>query len=569
MVEDALSKPIRGTLSREVFVRLFSEVHLGFKSGSLRVESGRHWRCSWWVAGAPVWHESNVPEEQLEASLVEAGLLTQAEVDEALGDRAQDESFREALLRRGHQSAAALHDHLRQSVARGATAALAWRTGEVSFKPMVALPATVLKSAVLSADTPLRALWAATQKNLSMGQVMEFVAEPDAGDIRPEAGAGAVLEALLSDGPLAPLVAALSEPVEIGALFGVVPQHSGEMMVLLWLLEHTGLVKRSRDRRAPLPDPDPAANRPLPAAAPEPRRSPPAPPGPRRSAPGASKPGRAMSRPGSRATAGATWPGSKALATSDQIAVAVKADYQKRMRRDYYAFLGLTPEAGVAVVQGRATKLLNRWMRALKSPRTPAPAKGQAEEMVGTVKLVWRTLSDPERRAEYDRRLARGQAPLAGGVRAANVSAIISGAHPTLKRRSEEPVAPRAADAQREAASAMEEGDYAKAAALLRVARQEKPSDPDVLAELGWCEWRSAGSDAQLRESAEEYIRLAVTFDSGHKRGLEYLARMAVDRKDATLARRRLRAFLAVEPDANWARIALHALDDGASSARG
>ena len=115
----------------------------------------------------------------------------------------------------------------------------------------------------------------------------------------------------------------------------------------------------------------------------------------------------------------------------------------------------------------------------------------------------------------------------------------------------------------------MEEGDYAKAAALLRVARQEKPSDPDVLAELGWCEWRSAGSDAQLRESAEEYIRLAVTFDSGHKRGLEYLARMAVDRKDATLARRRLRAFLAVEPDANWARIALHALDDGASSARG
>ncbi len=260
-------------------------------------------------------------------------------------------------------------------------------------------------------------------------------------------------------------------------------------------------------------------------------------------------------------------PGAKGAVTREQIELAIRADHRRRMNRDYYAFLGVAPDASGAELEVRANKLANRWMRPLKSKRTPPKARELAQELLGTVRLVWRTLSDDGRRAEYDRRMARGQAPTAGGgIRAADVSSIVSGTHPAARKRAGSEGAGVGHLGHGEALAFIEAGQHERAAGILRRIRRENPSDPDVLADLGWAEWGCAAGDRDKQESAEDYVRLALTFHPDHPRALEFLARIALDQKDVDGARGRLKAVLRVTPDARWARVALDALNGGGSA---
>ena len=68
------------------------------------------------------------------------------------------------------------------------------------------------------------------------------------------------------------------------------------------------------------------------------------------------------------------------------------------------------------------------------------------------------------------------------------------------------------------------------------------------------------------REQAEEFLRLAATFDPQHVQAWEYMARIALDVADNEPARQRLEHLLKMKPDASWARAAMSRLpptDDG------
>lgn len=556
--------PVDSKHSPELYVHLCSRIHEEALGGFVQVQNGRHWRRVWWVAGSPVWFESNLPQEQLGASLVAVGLLDEIRLMELNGEVEDEEALRDVLLRHDDVPPDILHGQLRSLVARGVSAPLVWPRGELSYHPLMALPAVILRSAVLAAEPPLQLLWHGAEAHIRMDQVLGWVTDADAGMFTPAPALAHILPALVHDTPLAPLEELLTAERSVDELFLALPDRSGGLIVLLWLLELAGLLLRQGgDRRPPL---SPSVEEPAPGPAPAETGS------PTPSIPGASSPGRPgpRSRPGGRASDRTSIPGGKAAATPDQIEVAIRADHRRRMNRDYYAFLGVGPDASIAELEARANKLVNRWMRPMKSKRTPPKARELAEELLGTVRLVWRTLSDDGRRAEYDRRMARGQAPMAGGgIVAADVSTITSGTHPAAKKRPQPELAAVGEQGHREARSYIERGQYERAAGILRRIRQENPSDPEVLADLGWAEWRCAKGESEREESAEDYVRLALTFRPDHARALEYLARIALDQKDVDGARGRLKAVLRVTPDARWARAALDALgSEGTGSAR-
>jgi hypothetical protein len=242
---------------------------------------------------------------------------------------------------------------------------------------------------------------------------------------------------------------------------------------------------------------------------------------------------------------------------------AVQRDHASRMGTDYYTFLGIPAKANQSVIDRARTRLLKRWTAASKDPRLPEEARQMARELAQVTHLAGRTFSVPARRQEYDRRLAKGQAPLAGGVRAARTRDL-----PKTNPGTSLPTAPLE-DALADARGLMRGQDFARAATLLKALRVQQPSQPDVLAELGWAVWKASAETE--RDEAEEYLQLATAFDPRHGKAREYLARVALDAGDHDAARQRLERLLKVDPEASWARGALNRIpvaDDGRSGGR-
>jgi cytochrome c-type biogenesis protein CcmH/NrfG len=115
----------------------------------------------------------------------------------------------------------------------------------------------------------------------------------------------------------------------------------------------------------------------------------------------------------------------------------------------------------------------------------------------------------------------------------------------------------------------MMRGEFKKAIPLLKAARLETPSSPDVLADLGWATWKTGSQEDD--EAPGEFLRLALTFDPKHSRALEFLARIAIDQGEHAEAQDRLERFLAVKPNTDWAKAALATVRDLAavSSSKG
>lgn len=240
----------------------------------------------------------------------------------------------------------------------------------------------------------------------------------------------------------------------------------------------------------------------------------------------------------------------------------VRRDYRTRMGTDYYTFLGVPSKASAVLIDRASAKLMKRWTRAAKDPELPEELRSLAKELVHVGHLARRMFSVAERRAEYDRRLARGQAPLAGNIKAARTRDLPRSTPGSL------PPSPDGGNAHHIAArQALRQGNFSQAVQMLRALRMQSPSDPDILCDLGWAVWKaSAETD---REGAEEFLQLASTFDPRHERAREFLARVAVDCGDDEAARDRLDRYLKLRPDAEWARKALASLPDEAQGSSG
>ena len=98
--------------------------------------------------------------------------------------------------------------------------------------------------------------------------------------------------------------------------------------------------------------------------------------------------------------------------------------------------------------------------------------------------------------------------------------------------------------------------DFETALPILQRYRQENPSDPDVLAKLGWAIWKVKYDF----KNAEDYLKLALTFDSKHVLAVEWYAQILVHREERELALKLVQHLLILSPNHQWAQSVLPSL---------
>ncbi len=238
----------------------------------------------------------------------------------------------------------------------------------------------------------------------------------------------------------------------------------------------------------------------------------------------------------------------------------ITALYEARMGKNFYVFLGLQSDSSVDDVQVALRRLGSSWRGAVGDRKLGKGSREKAQELLQGLQMVRGMFSDAAKKEEYDRRLEAGRAPVVELIRAASL-----GSAKARPKAEPEPSAPGPADDGQRALvrTLMDKGHHKDALAMLRQLRLEDPSDPDVLADLGWAEWRTKGSGKKDPEAADEFLRLALTFNPSHGRALEYHARIGMELGDTAEAVTRLKRVLAADSGANWARQAIGEIESG------
>jgi curved DNA-binding protein CbpA len=512
---------------RQTYVALLFGLHVAGRTGVLEVKRGRNWRRLWLACGVPVRYRSSLEGES----------------------NGTDPKFLE----------------------RASVAALGWPNGTWSFDAAdKASPA--IDPELLPDLKPLRALWTEVRKRIDMEEAASLVSAPEAGNVEPTGSLEALLASFGIKGPLARLGDHLPDAgCTVDELFRKTQDKSGHLLHLLWLLETIGMVRRSG--RSPdqilaqlakgelagdevgadsevqkLKD---AAN----ARRARSGRSQPSSPGPR-------------SRYLSAASGTHVKPTNKE--TLAKLPGLLKTARKHRIRKNFYEFFDLSTDATRDDVEAAYKRLAQLWRGAAQTSDLPREARKDAHDLVQGALIVWRTLSDKDKRFEYDKRLRQGRAPL--------LEALIASSTGGKKCSTPGDALPRApggdgrdseATKAKRARRLVDKADFVHALPLLRDLRLENPSDPNVLADLGWTTWRLRGDKDP--DSADEFLQLSLTFDPTNNRAMQYLARMAKEQGRDADARRLVERLLAVDPGDEWANRALRsfARAEAAGSRRG
>lgn len=566
-------------LTRQRFAALLYGLHRAERSGVLELRQGRRWRKVWFVAGSPVLYESNLDSEGIAKTLVQAGMVAARPMSKVLKKLLPEESLEDELVSLGLVEEEELREHKRQHLERGAAAGLAWSTGRWRFAEHDGL-SKVIDRTLLPEVNSLRALWHEVRTQVHMEEAVGFVTETGAGDLVGSDGLAEALALLGVEAPLDGLPDALAEGgLGIDDLFRKVRDKTGHLVHLVWLLETIGAIARTGRQRDPglaeMADGTFTAAEPSPVEqpqAPKPKSKPKPEPVP------AIERSDEVAKPAASTTSrerGTTTPrlSKRALANLPEL---LRTARRHRMSKDFYAFLDQAPKATTEQLENAYKRLVALWRGAAGTHALPEAARKDAHDLVQAALTVWRTLSDPARRQEYDRRLAEGRAPSLESVLSAGVTERAMSKpgtpvpQPLTSPAGSRPGSPAPRSARKQvgkqvkARQLVDRGEFNTALPLLQQLRLENPSDADVMADLGWATWRIKGHKSG-DDSAEEYLRLALTFDPQNIRALEFLARIAKERGEEVEARRHVERLLAVDPTSRWGLAAMKSFGAGDS----
>lgn len=558
-----------GEHSRQAYVALLFGIARRERTGVLEVRQGRNWRRLRFARGVPVSYASSLESESLAKTLVKAGMVAAKPLKKVQDKLRPGEHLQDELISLGLLDEEELVAHHLAQLERGSAAPLAWPKGTWTFAVHDRVSPAIDPN-LLPPASALRGLWSAVLQHLDMEEAASFVSAADAGPLKACEGLQEGLAQLGVEGALATLHEQLpDEGMGADEIFRLVQDRSGTLLHLLWVLESAGLLHRPG---RPLPDdlaalvrgdlgeeePDYTTDQKAREEAVK-RRT-----GEHRKASSGqhSKPGAA-----------------EAAQNLANLPGLLKAARKQRMSRTFYGFLDVKPTAHVDEIESSYRRLVQLWQTASRSPSIPPEAKRDAHALVQAALTIWKTLSEPDRRREYDRRLGQGRAPALESLVTATSGRTFR-SNPGI----EAPTEPRASSAQLSKPRAesshrtqvtksgrarrlVDSGEFAQAMPLLRQLRLENPSDGAILADLGWTTWKLKGSTDSGEESADDYLQLALTFDPTNTRALEFLARLAHERGSDDEARRYVQRLLAIEPDSKWGTAAMRSF--GGSPRRG
>jgi hypothetical protein len=603
------------------YVTLFLSIHRLRLSGVLETGTRRGWRRLFFLEGEVVGATSSFRQDELGRTLAASGLVPKERIqwfEERLDD---DESIEAALISSGALTPEQLAEHIDSQIRQSIATPLRSSRGSWRFEPAPGLDPAAIAPSLRPAISSISTLWQGIRQHLAVDKVLPEVTDPDLGPLVAAPGLREVLPTMELEPPLAFLGEAIGDGIHVEELFKQIPDRSGNLLKLVWMLERGALLQREgrpvdtnlADRltsiAAQADQPDLlaqlrayAASAPRPTAADQAEvetqtmsRSAMAPPT-IQIKPGPASPEAdsvtslddvSSVQPSSPSTA--TWtersfsPATHGPLGDDdapQISIGryaagrsrgpssvapprsttrrperpitparVSADHAKRMNRDFYGFLGIKAGAPMDVVDRRCRHMVQRWGAAQELELDEATRR-KLDQLLHGLKIVWQTLTNEDRKDEYDRRMNEGHAPQVDEIRRA-----LQGSE--QGQEASEPIAD-AQDAADDAGIEMarrliSRGAYGPACQILERLRRAEPSSPEVLSELGWAVWKARGSNASDENDPEDYITLALTFAPRHAQALEYHARIAFERGDLEALQDRLDRLLSADRENEWA----------------
>lgn len=583
--------PKVGTLTPDRYVGMLTTLFHAHSSGrfSFISETSGGRRTLYLLNGYPVWVDTANPMEGLPRFLVEEGVLSQGQLA-GLGQLESSSDVRAHLLRVGAVSASELDTSLEAWVAAEVRDGLGHR-GSFQFNRGDDFAGTTPVYEV----NPIRALWEGMERHVPLDMIRRDLDQlagravgrtPTFNRLFGYIGSSSTLR------KLAEVLQASRSVQDVRARFG---DADGVVARCLWFMYHAGLVALS--------DTPQASKRPTgatrrtssqaaaPRAAPPPRRAEPKKP------PGRTEPVAYTVEFDTGSVPPAVVDRLRAApprSVADHAAMVVR-DYVTRMDQDHYGFLGLQRTATMEEIDAAYTELAPRYRLRNLDADVGGDVRRKAKELLARLVGAFDELSDPARRAAYGARLERIQKmaastgsiqPLSGeDFDAADDSSLGETSDPaamslvlgpddlgsTWWPGAEDPaiLSRRRSRLGKDdggllvqAHQSMARADFIKAAPILEQLRHKHPSDPGILADLGWCRFAAAPLDARTADKALEWAELALAFEPEHADALEVKARILTaypDRKAAAIGA--LKRLLRVRKKSSWARSELLRLD--------
>lgn len=541
MAKGGAALQAKGKHDRETFVRVFFSLFRNRRNGVLEITFGKKSRALYFLGGEPFAFRSDLPEDDLGRTLANAGLIPEKQVNWIREKLGQGEALEQAIVMSGALTAAQITEHKQNRMQTNVGSPLLWGSGDWVFHPHPGIRVANIDPALRPSTSAIAALWSAVGQHVSMDAVFPHVTDNKAGMVALDPLCPALFPSLGIEADFHGLIEAVGNGSSVEDIFRQIPDSTGNLVKLLWFLEAAGLLHRegrpqdlSFDQHI-----DAAYQAPQPAPVKKSTGATPPKPGAAAAPAEAAKPdegGERKRRP---------------PLTDDQL----RSAHRKRLGRDFYAFLSLPPTAPKQAIDRKCKGLARRWRIPGKQRALPPDVQEKVDDLLAGVQLVWRTLTEDNHRAEYDKRMQQGRAPKVGDLRTA--SAAPSGSPATAA----EPKGPEISDELAEARALMAQNKFKEALSRLKKARVDDPSSPDIMADLGWATWKLQGTK---NGDAEEFLRLALTFDNNNLLGLEYLAKVLVEQGDLETAKVLIQRLAKLAPDSTWAKKALANLNAGA-----
>jgi hypothetical protein len=609
------------------YVTIFLAIHRQRLSGVFETGTRRGWRRLYFLEGEVVCASSSFKQDTLGRTLASAGIVPKERIqwfEERLGP---DEHIETALLASGALTPAQLSEHEEGRIRQGVAAPLRSSAGSWRFETSPGLDPGTIATELRPRISSVSALWDGIRQHLAVDKVLPEVTDPDLGPLVANDGLLEVLPTMELEPPMAFLGEAIGDGISVEELFKQIPDRSGNLLKLVWMLERGGLLLR-KDRlqdtnlatrlaeageRAMAPEliasilawdrsecSDEAQPDVTEPSEPTQDDTPPAPqvavkPGAIQVQAGPASPttdsvDSVDSTPSSQVDpakietathqrtpssvgplghddapqisigryGGGRTPASSTAAPRStsrrpeqpMTPARIAKDHAKRMDRDFYGFLGIKTGAPGPVIDRRCRHMAQRWSTA-RDLDLDDHTRRQLNQLLHGLQIIWQTLTHDDRKEEYDRRMAEGHAPKVEEIQRAlegNEQSQQDDASPTHDEHDSTEGSPLDM-AQR----LISRGAYGAASRLLEKLRRNEPSNPDVLAELGWAVWKLRGASASGETTPEDFIALALTFAPRHIPALEYHARIAMERGDLDTLQERLDRLLSADRENTWA----------------
>ena len=541
----------KGKHTRAGYVELIFALHRGRHSGRLKISHSRRYRELFFLRGLPVIYRSDLPDEDLAHTLVYADIIPEDRLKWIADKLSPGEKLEDALVMSGSVTKEQLDEHLRSRTRPGVSGPLTWSTGTWTFEALPGVLTDGVDPSLLEAESALPALWHGVSQHVGTDEVLPAVTDTKKGPLLFSDDGLEMLEQLSLSETFSKLGEAIGSGASVEDVFRTIPDSSGALFKLIWMLECGGALSREEGAwsgkiDAALQEAVSGSGQQGPSSAKKPAES-----------DSSGKKSRSSAKRGKEEAP------AKGMDPNEEISTA----HTERMGTDFYTFLGIDSASPRKTVDQACKTLAQRWRTLDTAAGLSGESRKQIKDLLAGVQLVWRTLTDPKHKREYDRRLDMGRAPRVE-IRVSRGSAKLPPkSKPTAKQEVAEPK-PAAVQPVGPLAKGVElsnQGKFAEAAKILEEARLENPSDPAVLAELGWARWK-ARTWGEEDDAPEEFLRLALTFEPKNVRALEFLARISIDKGESDKAQQILKRILKITPDSGWARSALLSQQKGQRS---